>query len=297
MRIRQQGKIIDGVWFLGREESCVYLLEGERESMMVSGGMSYLIPDLLAQFDRFELDEKRIKKILILHAHFDHVGIVPFLKRRHPDLQIYASRRGWELLSRPKAVRTINEFSRTVAKRMGKEEVYARFDPDWRDDISGRPVSEGDRFQLGGMEVHIYETPGHSSCSITAHIPDRKVLFASDGGGIPFKETILTSGNSDFTRYQESLERLRELETRYICADHYGVVAGDEAETFISTTIELAGRHRALMEETYLRTGDIHAAAEEIVRDFYREHPDYIIAPEIFEMVYRQMIRHIAAHL
>ena len=29
MRVREPGKIRDNLWLLGREESCVYLLEGD----------------------------------------------------------------------------------------------------------------------------------------------------------------------------------------------------------------------------------------------------------------------------
>ena len=86
MRVRKPGKIRDHLWFLGSEESCVYLLEGRDESMLVSGGLSYLVPEILGQFNEFHIDETRITKLLILHAHFDHVGIVPFFKRRNPKL-------------------------------------------------------------------------------------------------------------------------------------------------------------------------------------------------------------------
>src|SRR5512136_525958 len=156
MRIRKPGKVREGIWFLGREESGVYLLEGKSSSMIVSGGMSYIVPDLLQQFKQFNIDEKRIEKILILHSHFDHVGIVPFFKRRHPEIEVYASERGWEILQMDKAILTVNEFSRNVAKRMKKEEIYSTYDLDWRSDVSGKTIREGDRISLGDLEVSIF---------------------------------------------------------------------------------------------------------------------------------------------
>ena len=295
MRIRKPGKVIERLWFLGREESGVYLLEGNDGSMIVSGGMSYIVPDLLRQFKEFGIDEGRIKKVLILHAHFDHVGIVPFFKRRHPGIEIYASQRGWEILKMDKALNTINEFSRAVTKRMGREEVYSTFDLDWREDISGKVVREGDRIDLGGLGAAIIEIPGHSSCSIAAYVSEFKVLFPTDGGGIPFDKTIITSGNSNYTKYQQSLERLKGLPVEYYCADHYGYVTGEEAREFISKTIEMASRQRTLMEEVYRSTRDIDVAAEKLVSSFYDENKGYFLSPEIFLDVYRQMVRHIAS--
>jgi glyoxylase-like metal-dependent hydrolase (beta-lactamase superfamily II) len=296
MRILKPGKVNERFWFLGREESGIYLVEGTNDSMIMSGGMSYIIPDLLRQFKEFGIDESRIKKLFILHAHFDHVGIVPFLKRRHPEVEIYASERGWEILQMEKAILTINEFSRNVAKRLEKEEVYSLYDVEWRNgDVSGKIIREGDRVDLGGLEVLALETPGHSSCCMAAYVPQLKALFPTDGGGIPFNETIITSGNSNYTKYQQSLEKLKDLEVDYYCADHYGYVTGGEAREFISKTIEMAMKNRAKMEEVYRDTRDVDGAAQKLISSFYEENPSYFLSPEIFLDVYRQMVRHIAS--
>jgi glyoxylase-like metal-dependent hydrolase (beta-lactamase superfamily II) len=294
MRIRKPGKVRERIWFLGREESGVYLLEGNNGSMIVSGGMSYIVSDLLQQFEEFDIDENRIKKLLILHSHFDHVGIVPFFKRRHPEIEVYASLRGWEILQMDKAILTVNEFSRNVAKRVGKEDVYLTYDLEWRNDVSGKTIREGDRIDLGNLEVSILEIPGHSSCCIAAYIPELKALFPTDGGGIPFKETIVTSGNSNYTKYQQGLEKLKNLDVDYYGADHYGYVIGEEAGEFIPKSIEMAKKNRALMEQVYRSTRDIDATARKLISSFYEENPSYFLSPEIFLDVYRQMVRHIA---
>jgi glyoxylase-like metal-dependent hydrolase (beta-lactamase superfamily II) len=297
VRIRKPGRVREALWFLGREETGVYLVEGRRESMIISGGMSYIVPDLLQQMTDFNLDETRITKLLILHSHFDHVGIIPYMKRRLVQAEVYASERAWEILNMEKAIRTINEFSRTVARRMGREEVYSDYDLEWRDDITGKPVHEGDRIDLGGVSVSILEIPGHSSCTIAAYVPEWKALFPTDGGGIPFGETIVTSGNSNYTQYQEGLEKLKSLEVDYYCADHYGYLTGKEAGEFIPKAIEMAKNHRAEIEKAYRSTGDIDKAAKAMVDSFYTENGGYFLSPEIFLEVYRQMVRHIAGAL
>ena len=297
MRIREPGKIRDHLWYLGCEESGVYLLEGQNESMIISGGMGYILPDVLQQIRDFGIEEDRIRKLLILHAHFDHVGIVPFLKRRQPELRIYGSSRAWEILEMPKAIKTINEFSLTVAARMGRVEDCSGLDLEWRKDVAGASVSEGDQIEIDSIRVQIFETPGHSSCSISAYVPQMKALFASDGGGIPYRDTIVTPGNSNFTLFQRSLEKLKDLEVEYLCADHYGYVVGMEAADFIQQTIRRAQQNRSLMEEAYLRTGDIDLAAHELVTAFYELYPDYVLSKEIFGGIYRQMVRHVAKSL
>ena len=124
--------------------------------------------------------------------------------------------------------------------------------------------------------------------------PRLKALFASDAGGIPYRDKIMASGNSNFTQYQQNLEKLRDLDVEYVCADHYGYVAGEEARDFIRQTMEVARQERSLMEEAYRRTKDIRIAAKELTGDYYNQHPDWVVSPEIVEGVYRQMLRHIA---
>ena len=141
-------------------------------SLIISGGMSYLAPVVRNQLDAFGIDEKRIQKLLILHSHFDHVGLVPFFQRRYPDLQVYASARAWQILRMPKGIETINAFGRLVAERMGVTGWLEGHDLEWRDDVVGRVVSEGATIDLGGLTVQILETPGHSSCSISAYVPE-----------------------------------------------------------------------------------------------------------------------------
>jgi glyoxylase-like metal-dependent hydrolase (beta-lactamase superfamily II) len=259
--------------------------------------MSYIVQDILEQCDTFNIDIERISKVLILHSHFDHVGVIPFLKRRKKEIEIYASSRAWEIISMPKAIETINRFSRDVAYKMGKGEIYNHFFLDWSEDINGKTISDGDIIEVGDLDCHIFETPGHSSCAISLYIPELKALFPSDSGGIPFGEIIIVSGNSNFTKYQESLEKLKELDVEYYCADHYGYVTGEESESFIKQSIISAKNYRTMMERTYRRSRDIETAAKELSDLFYRSNKEYFLTPEIMEGVYCQMIRHIAENM
>lgn len=297
MRSDRPGRVCEGLWYLGRPESGVYWLQGSDGALIINGGTSYITADVLDQMQRFELHESELTGILILHAHFDHVGVIPYFKQRRPDLTIYASKRAWELLTDPKVVATINEFSRSTAQRWGMVDVLSAHDLDWKVGSAGQEVREGDIISLGEQDIRILETPGHSSCSISAYAPRIKALFPSDGGGIPHGDKIVCAGNSNYTQYQSSLQRLQELEVAYLCADHYGYLWGDEARTFIQRAIEAAALERDQMEELYLRTRDVETAAREATASFMKENPDYLLPADIYEGIKRQMMRHIAACL
>ena len=294
MRIRTAGKVNERIWYLGRMESGMYLLVVNGEAMLISAGISCILEDVLTQMESFGIEGEQITSLLILHSHFDHVGTVPYFQRKYPALKVYASQRAWDILTMPKAVETMNAFSRTVAEKMGCLDVLARHDLDWRNDVQGTIVRDGDLLKVGDLEVRIMETPGHSSCSISAYIPEVKTLLPSDAGGIPIDEAIFPSGNSNYTQYQDSLERLKDLEVEYYGADHYGYIVGPEARDYVRRTITAAAELRTRIESAYRKSGDIDRASRLLTEELYTRHPDYFLAPEIIVGVFGQMVKHIA---
>jgi 2-aminobenzoylacetyl-CoA thioesterase len=295
MRIREAGKVTDNLWRLGTEESCVYLLEGSESSAIISAGMSYILPVFLRQLHEYGISDKKIAHIIILHSHFDHIGIIPFLKRSWPQLNVYASSRGWELLSNPKAISMINEFTLKVTKRvLGKTDGLSKYDWQWRDDFAGYSLAEGDAIDLGDIQIKFYETPGHSSCSISAYIPKLKTIFPSDAVAIPFKDEFIIAANSSLTKYQQSLEKLGNFEIEILCADHYGYIVKEEARNYINESKIALTDMKKILRQALQKEGSIDRAAKTLVDKHFRLRPDYFIAPEILRNTYGQMLKHIA---
>lgn len=294
MRIQKAGQIDDGLWLLGTKESCVYLLEGSETSVLISAGLSYILPDFFRQIASSGLSEKKIEHIIILHAHFDHVGVVPYLKRKWPHLKVYASSRGWEVLANPKAVSVINEFTLKVCRRMkGNDDVLGPLDWQWRDDVRGEALRENSRIDLGGRHIEILETPGHSSCSISAYVPQMKVLFPSDAVAIPYRDEYVIAVGSSFEKYLQSLGKLAVLDVKMLCADHYGCITGDEARRYISESKIAVNRMMEKLRLALEKEGSVDRAAAQLIRLHYEQRPDYFVHPDILLRTYTQMLKQI----
>ena len=117
MNISAPGKITDRITLLGRTESNIYLVEGRKESAVLGGGMAYIAPDVHRQLNDFGVDERKITHIIIHHAHFDHVGLVPCLRRRWPWAAVHASARAGELLSAPKVVDSVIAYNQALLRQ------------------------------------------------------------------------------------------------------------------------------------------------------------------------------------
>src|SRR4030042_811861 len=101
MLIQEPGRLTDRIDFLGTGKICLYLLKGE-DAMIISGGMSWVVPSLERQVS--SIDFNKVRYLVIPHSHFDHWGAVPYLKGKFPHIQILASARSKELLSKEKVV-------------------------------------------------------------------------------------------------------------------------------------------------------------------------------------------------
>lgn len=292
MRFRKPGKVIDNLWYLGAEESGVYALRGDRGTALISGGMSYILPGVLSQMGAFGIDPGEITTLVILHSHFDHVGIVPYFARKYPAIRVFASEAAILTFQKPRAIEFINGYNLLMAGE--RKESLREFDLEWRPDIVVHPAREGDRIDPGGVSLKIFETPGHSNCSISAYEPDHKILFASDAVGIPFSDKLFPAMNTNVDQFLASLEKLESLDVDILCADHYGYITGEEARTIVRQTIDEALNMRAAFIEALRRNdSDVDAAAKECLANTYEQMPGYFLAPEILEGVLKQTLKYI----
>jgi glyoxylase-like metal-dependent hydrolase (beta-lactamase superfamily II) len=163
MIIEEPGFVTDRILFLGQKESCVYLLKGAKEFALIGGGMAHIVPDIEKQLLNFSIEEKKIKRLIILHSHFDHCGIVSYFKKQWPWISITASERAKELLGKPEVMESISSLnqmyltehgqvrhSRNVGIEVGKIDI---------DDV----IKEGDILSCGDLSMEVIDVPGHSS--------------------------------------------------------------------------------------------------------------------------------------
>ncbi|MDF1592546.1 MAG: MBL fold metallo-hydrolase [Desulfobacterales bacterium] len=294
MVIDQPGKVNDKIVLLGRKESCVYLLKGRNEYALLGGGMVSIVPDVLEQLDKFNIDEKKIRRMIILHAHFDHCGIVPFFKKRWPWATVTASARAKELLSSPKIIQSVAFLNQMLLARDGLQKVAGEMGLDFNGIAVESVVAGGAVLRCDDLSLEIIDVPGHSSCSIAVFVKEQKALFASDAGGIPAGDWIFTAANSNFDLYQESLRKMAGYDLDIYLAEHFGALTGTDAGGFLQRSMDAAVQTRSLLEDSYARTGNAEQSAAEITGLLMEKFPEKLLPKEIIALVVGQMFNFIA---
>jgi len=294
MVFTKPGKVTDRILLLGVKESSVYILKGKNEYVFLGGGMVHMVPEIVEQIKGFKIEEKKIKRIIILHSHFDHCGVVPFLKKHWPWAKVTASQRAKELLSTPKVIQTIEFMNQALLKEKGRDDQAKELGLEFSGIHIEEVVKENDIIRCGDLTIEILEVPGHSSCSVAAYVPVEKAIFASDAGGIPFGDQIFTCANSNFDQYQESLAKMNRYEINVYLAEHFGARTGKEARTFLKRSMDFAQEARVILEASYARTNDIAKSTKEMTGMLMENAPDDFLPRDIVAQVTGQMLKYIS---
>ena len=299
MWIKEPGKVIDRLDFLGTHENCLYLLRG-KEAMIIGGGMSWTVPSLEEQFSVTDFEPDRLRYLVILHSHFDHCGAVPFLKRKFPHMQILASAYSAEVFAKEKAVNFIAAANKQMIDRLALQSEYERLNLKFDGIRVDRVVAEGDSIDLGdGIEVHFMEVPGHTQCCIAVYVPKSKALFPSDAAPPPTEdasEFFFPGAQYDFSMYQESLERLAGCEVEICAFEHYGVVIGDQAREVLRGGLRQTDEFKNRIIELYQRTGDFDETVERVAAETLESTKFDFMDVELQTTVLKTVIRKVLTY-
>jgi len=188
-----------------------YLLLGERPSLIDCGGDSSFIVRAVSK----HVNPKEIEFVFLTHSHFDHAMACVDLKRWF-GCKVAMHEKEFELL---KSGYTLFGYRFYV-----EPDVVLR---------------GGEVFDLGGIELEVIHTPGHTPGSVCYYEPDRRWLFSGDTvfAHGAFGRVDLPGGNA--FELMESLKRLAELEVERLYPGHEDVVEGN-AKEHIRRALEIA---------------------------------------------------------
>lgn len=153
----------------------------------------------------------------------DRVAVVDPGPLDEGHLQLLASAGAVELILITHRHADHTEASRRFAEMTGAP--VRAFDPAFC--VAGAPLTDGEEIRAGGVEITVVATPGHTSDSVSFHLP-----ADGDGGSVLTGDTILGRGTTvlDFPDgtlgdYLASLERLAALGHATVLPGHGPVLS------------------------------------------------------------------------
>lgn len=171
---------------LTRAGTNTWLLPGKEPTLIDAAEDSDEYAARVAEALEAEQPGAMLKRVLITHAHSDHVAGIAALRRRWPDL--------------------------AFAKLPG--------DKDARLGVTLEPIEDEGVVRAGDSVLWVIHTPGHAPDHVCYYEPSAAVVFAGDllvnGGTI----AIPVSHGGNLRQYMKSLRRVLDLQPRQALAGH-----------------------------------------------------------------------------
>jgi glyoxylase-like metal-dependent hydrolase (beta-lactamase superfamily II) len=239
--------------------------------MIIGGGMNWIAPQLEEQLARFEINTTEIKYLVIQHSHFDHCGVVPYLKRKYPGLKVLATGAAKNILARPKVISYIELVNKLIIDAYGMQDQYDRLDLKVDAIAVDETVGDSSIIDLGGgLKVRFIEVPGHSACAVAVYIPSLKAIFPTDAAPCPagsIEKLARPSPQYDFTLYKQSLMKLLSYDIGICGFDHFAAVTGDDARRVLQNGLEQSLEHEKRIAGLYKESGDFESIARQVARE------------------------------
>lgn len=261
MKVKAEGNFGEWITVGGNIFYPGYIIKGKKKSLMIDAGINMMGPAYIDSLEAIFGDKNALDYIFATHSHFDHVGAIPYLKRKLPRLRAGAFERVGELMKKKSVLdmmTLLSEFQRCLFQDVVKDE-----------DVRIEPVDfemslkEGDRMDLGGVTCAVHEVPGHTGDSLAFYIPEMRALFPGESSGIPEGDgdsPVQVEFLSSYDDYVASLEKIIRLQPKFIFMGHTWVFTDEDAGDFLRRSMEATPRYRKLIE-AYLDAaqGDVDA--------------------------------------
>jgi glyoxylase-like metal-dependent hydrolase (beta-lactamase superfamily II) len=212
-------QIIPGIYvFTGLTAGRVYLLQDPDSLTLIDAGLASAPPRVAAQLNAAGHALTDVKRILITHAHPDHVDGLPALKRM-TGAQVIASTQEKPVIEGEIPAPRPRRGLIRVPSAMVKESTQV-----------DRAVEDGEVLDevLGGVRVIL--VPGHTPGHVAFWQPDRRVLFCGDViinvTGLSLPPAPVTF---DMIENRRSVQRLAALNASVVCFGHGPALTRDAA--------------------------------------------------------------------
>lgn len=220
-----------------------FFLVGRKEAAIFECGVTAGVEILKHQWANLN-PKPKVRYLVAMHAHFDHVCGIPQLRRMFPSAQVLASARAKEVMANDKIVgRFFREDQRMSESLVGEKLLLKAPSPQQADKLAvDRVIEGGESFTLDDhTAVEVISAPGHSPCGLACYLPEEQVMFVSDACGFQISDyDIFPIFFQGYDRYIQTIETLKAYPTRVLAIAHEKIWENEDVDGFYCRALQAA---------------------------------------------------------
>ena len=191
------------------EETHCYLLRGSERSLLIDTGLG--IANISDEVRKFT---DRPVTAVATHIHWDHIGGHSYF----PDFYAHLEELDWLNGQFPLSIKTIKEM---VIDRCDLPDGFDVDDYVFFQGMPSKTLRDHDIIDLGGREIEVLHTPGHSPGHMCFWEKKKGYLFTGD---LVYKDTLFAYyPSTDPEAYLASLEKISALPVKRVFPAHHSL--------------------------------------------------------------------------
>jgi glyoxylase-like metal-dependent hydrolase (beta-lactamase superfamily II) len=237
-----------------------HVIESEGVHALVETGPASCHAALIDGLAALGLAPGDIREVFITHIHLDHAGGAGWWAQQGARVHVHEN--GARHLIDP--AKLIDSATRIYGDRM--DSLWGTMLPAPADRV--HVLHDGDRVQMGAVEIIAWDTPGHARHHLAFVVND--VCFTGDVAGVRLPGTDYLSVAAappqfEPLPYVESIDRLLAAEFRLLYLAHFGPVqdVASHLQRYRARVLEVHDRVSALL---------LSGASSEAIADAYAQH-------------------------
>ncbi|HMO18380.1 MAG TPA: MBL fold metallo-hydrolase [Oligoflexia bacterium] len=253
MWVKASGELTDNTIQINTAVSSHILVQGD--NVAIFDASLWSVREEL--WGRIAEEVETIEYILLTHAHFDHVGAVPFLREKASHLKMICGRETANLLSDIEVIQKISAKNKEASHVLG-DTCDISLD-EWKESLTPDVVfNEGEILKLGdGVEIKLIETPGHSVDSVSYFVkPDLLLVVGDAFGTFAGRELVTPSYNHSYNDFMKSIAKVSALDLQVLSFAHSGSLSGEMVGKFLLDIIREAETSKNNFTER-MKTGEL----------------------------------------
>jgi glyoxylase-like metal-dependent hydrolase (beta-lactamase superfamily II) len=243
----------------------IYLILGD-QNFLVDSAISAKAKEIHTKieevFNNNDIPHKVIHQILLTHSHYDHTGACSYLQDIY-NLSVAGSFRTIELLKKPKVVDFINRLNLDFKKILKDDSDVTC---SMLNDLKG--LAEGDQIKINDLQyLEVYDTPGHTKCSVSYFLLPDRILFPGDSVGVFERDqSIKPLFLSSYKNYENSLKKIMDLKPRVLGFAHNKYLKGeDKVSEYLENSMRSTQKAKEDILDSLKKSQNFKKIAEDIL--------------------------------